>query len=212
MKKPVIYFISILLIFQGFSQKIETDIFGNLVYKSKYREYVAYLKEKAFDNLIFTDCNDNEIILNKKYIALEYPQIIKNEEEKIIFFKDLINKFKLHEGYEATYDADIFGHITITEKDNKKIEIRRDFFDSRRAIIDKRKTPKTIYRNFFGELEYKKNRLKANLDQNVFDNWIYKDSHNNKLEFSEKAWCSLKQKFGSDEKVFLFLIENFLLL
>jgi hypothetical protein len=40
--------------------------------------------------------------------------------------------------------------------------------------------------------------------------WVYEDSDGNRLEFGERMWNGMIRRFGDDERIFLFLIDQFL--
>ncbi len=89
------------------------DIFDNLVYESKSLDYKAYLEKNIFNDLIFSDNNDNKITFEKKYIEQQAHELSNNTESKLDFFRNIIHEHSHDKEYKATYSIDIFDKIKI---------------------------------------------------------------------------------------------------
>jgi len=186
-----ILFLSIVLFkFQCFSQIIENDIFGDFSHKSSDGLYNAFLKKDIFDNLSFTDSNKNEIVFKKKYLKLNYNKVTEDIHAKILFFKDLINVHRDNIEYKITYSINIHDKVVVEDNRGFKEEIGK---------------------NIFNGLEYKSNEKQASLKKDIFNYWVYEDSSGNKFQFSNRTWRNLKHTHYSNENVFTFLINSFLL-
>jgi len=113
---------------QIFAQHLEVDIFGNLQYEPREGSYKAYLKKDIFNNLIFSDNNDNELTYEKKYLDLKYKDVLRNKEAQADFFRYLIHKYRLESQYKAKFSVDIFDKIIIEDNRNNKVEFGKDIF------------------------------------------------------------------------------------
>lgn len=210
MKKILFFFFLVLTSLQLSAQRIEVDIFGNLSYESRRQNYRAYLKSDIFDNLIFTDNLDNEIIFKKKYLDLEYPKLKRRKEAKIDFFNYLMEQYDTERNYKATFSVDIFDKIIIEDNRNNRVESGQDIFGNPTYEEKRGADFISIRKNIFGELEYKSNRENALLKKDIFNKWIYTDSSGNKFEFGASTWNRLMDDFGSDEAIFRYLVEEYL--
>ena len=198
MRPYLIFLLFMVVSIQGFTQKIETDIFGDLKYVSTDGLYKAYLKKNIFDDLVFSDSNGNEVNLLKTYIRLEYGDLLKNAELKLDVFNDLIQEFCQEKNYRATYSVDILNKIVIKEKRNREVGTGAN---GSYGIIQ---------RDMLGVFEYKADNENATLRKDIFNNWEYKDSSGNVLTISNVTWNKLLNKFGTEENVFRHLIYEFL--
>lgn len=113
---------------QGLAQKIKTDIFDNLIYESKNRDYKASFKENIFNDLIFSDNNGNEVTFKNKYIEFEYEKLLQDKKAKLDLFISMIHAHSQDRNYIATYSVDIFDTIIIEDNRNRKVEIGKDIF------------------------------------------------------------------------------------
>lgn len=194
------------------AQHVEFDIFGNLQYESEDERYKAYLKKDIFDNLIFSDNNNNELRYNKKYLDLYYKDALKNKEDKISFFRSFISEYISEKGYKATFDVDIFDKVIIKDNLNNKVEIGTDIFGNQTYEEIRNGVKTTMKTDLSGNLEYKSAKEQAFLKKDIFNKWTYSDSSGNKFEFSNKTWNRLKYLYVSEEDILFFLINEFLYL
>lgn len=194
---------------QAMSQKIETDIFDNLEYESRNGSYEANLKKDIFDNIIFTDSNDNEITLKKEYLDLEYGAIWKSDR-RIDLFRDMIREHRHDRKYEAIYSVDIFKNIVIEDNRNRKVEIGEDIFGNTTYKEEVDGVKGDIRKGFNGKWEYDCRNEDAELEKDFHSNWVYSDSRGNEFKISKKTWEGLMKRFGSEEEVFIYLIHEFL--
>ena len=210
MKTTITYILFIVTVFQGFGQKIETDIFNDLKYESREGNYQASLKKNIFDDLIFSDNKNNTITLQKKYIELKYGKTLLDFTAKSDLFISFIHEFRHERDYQATYSVDILGKIIFEDNRHKKIEIGKDIFGHETYNEENNGRSSSITRNLSGTLEYRSGFEKATLQKDILDKWNYSDSCGNEFKISSVTWNKLKDKFGSEENIFSFLIEEFL--
>jgi lipid II isoglutaminyl synthase (glutamine-hydrolysing) len=210
MKRYLIFLLLIVESLQLYAQHIELDIFDNLQYESKERGYNAYLKKDIFDNLIFSDSNNNELTFKKKYLDLMCHDVLSNQEAKRNFFWKLIDEYSLEKKYQATYAVDIFDKVIFEDNKNSKIEIGKDIFGNQTYEEKRNDVTISIKRDLSGNLECASGKENASLKKDIFNKWSYDDSSGNKFEFSNETWNMLKNKYGKEEDVFLFLIDQFL--
>ena len=167
----------------------ETDIFGDLQFRSSDGRYTASLEEDIFDNLTFTDSRRNEIVFEEEYLAKEYPAVSGNEEARREFFRSILSRHRRDEGYRAKYSVDIFGAVTTEDNRGNRISFGRDLH---------------------GDLQYRSGGESASLGKTFGGGkWVYEDSGGNRFEFGERTWNEMIRRHGDDERIFQFLIENF---
>ena len=163
-----------------------------------------------FDNLIFSDSNNNELVFKEEYLNSEYPNTLTEKKFKIDFFKSIISRYSLEQGYEATFDTDIFEAVILENNRNNKIEIGRDIFGN--SIYEGKKNGMvfSMKRNRSGSLQYLSMKEQASLEKDVFGKWNYRDSSGNEFKFGSHAWEMLRKKYGTEEEIFIFLVGSFL--
>jgi hypothetical protein len=210
MKKYIIFLLLSVISLQIQAQEIKVDIFGNLQYVSRDHRYQAFLKKDIFDNLIFSDNQNNKLRFKKDYIELNYNRTVDDEEVKRNLFRQHIDRYFYENGYKATYDIDIFGTIIMEDNLNQRIETGTDIFGKPTYEENRNGVKITIRRDLSGNLEYRAGAEKAQLKKDIFHNWGYTDSSGNKFEFSQLAWEGLFDLYGSEEEILLSLVENFL--
>lgn len=212
MRKVLLVLLLVVAGMQVFAQKIETDVFDNLVYQSQDERYKAYLKQNIFDDLIFSDSNGNEVIFKKKYLDLEYGDLLNKPEEKLDLFTSLIHEHEFDRGYKAKYAVDIFDKLVIEDNRNGKVEIGEDIFGNETYEEEFNGEKRSVKRGLNGELKYDASNEDATLQKDIFDRWTYSDSLGNEFKFSRETWRGLKKRFGSEENIFHYLINEFLYL
>jgi len=210
MKRQIIFFVFFVVGIQVFAQKIETDIFDNLIYESSDRQYKANLKKNIFDDLVFSDNMDNEVTLKKKYLDLEYGERINASDTKSKLFMRLIHEHSQNKNYKVTYSVDIFDKVVIEDNRNRKVEIGKDIFDAGIYKEHNNGESLTIIRNLNGGLEYKSMNDVATLQKDMFNKWKYSDSYGNELTISIETWRRLKNRFQTEERIFQYFISEFL--
>ncbi|HSJ68139.1 MAG TPA: hypothetical protein VK921_10710 [Anditalea sp.] len=210
MKRCFILLLITFISLQTHAQGIRFDIFDNLEYESRNNEYKAYLKKDIFDNLLFSDNQANELTFMKKYLDLNYSNSIHEEENKIDFFRNLVDVYSFESGYKATYNVDIFDKVIIEDNMDSRVEIGRDIFGN--TTYDERinNVRTTIRRDLFGNLEFRSGREQANLKKDIFNRWRYTDNSGNDFRFSASSWDKLLHQYISEEDVLYFLVEKFL--
>lgn len=204
MKKYFILLLLTVISLQIHAQRIQFDIFGNLQYESKAQRYTAYLKKDIFDNLIFSDNNNNKLAFTKKYLDLNYKYILEDEEAKITFFRYVINRYISERGYKAKFDVDIFDKVIIEDSKNNRVEIGTDIFGNPTYEEKRNDVVTSIKRDLSGNLEYRSDKEQAFLKKDISNKWGYSDSSGNKFEFSGKTWDKLMHVYESDENIFFF--------
>lgn len=193
------------------AQDLKLDVFGNLNYESKEQRYEASLKKDVFDNLIFTDNNKNELTFTKKYLDLNYKYLQTDEEARVDFFRQVINRFISDRGYKAKFDVDILDNIIIEDNRNGKVEIGTDIFGNTTYEEKRSGVKASVKRDLSGNLEFRAGKAQAQLKKDIFNKWSYSDNSGTKLEFSPEAWNKMLRMYESDENVFLFLVNTFLI-
>lgn len=209
MRKYIACFLFVIASLHGQAQKFETDIFNDLKYESQNGIYHASLKKNIFDDLIFSDDKDNTITLKKKYLELKYGNSLE-DSVKLDLFKSLIYEVHHQAKYHETYSVDILGKIIIEDNMNRKVEIGRDIFGNQTYTEENNGQRSAVNKTLSGALEYKSNDGQATLQKDFFDNWVYKDSRGNEFKFSRDTWNGLKNRFGTDECILFYLVEEFL--
>lgn len=194
---------------QGFSQKIENDVFDDLKFESRDKQYTASLKQNIFNDLIFSDSRDNKITLENKYLHLEHQGVFENSEEKINLFRNLIHDYRHDEKYEQTYAVDILDKVVIQDNRNGKVEYGKDIFGNQTYSEKSNGIEKSMKRNFQGGLDYNENNKTATLQKDLYNRWKYVDSSGNEFVFGDRTWNSLKGKFKTEEDIFFSLIKTF---
>jgi len=207
------YFLIILLTIISLpthAQRIRFDIFDNLEYESRELGYKAFLKKDIFDNLLFIDNQSNELTFMKKYLEINYANSLEQEENKVNFFRNLIDTYSFESGYKATYNVDILENVIIEDNRNSRIEIGRDIFGNTTYEDRTNNIRTTIRRDLFGNLEFRSGRDQANLKKDIFNRWRYTDSSGNDFRFSTSSWDKLLHLYISEEDVLYFLVDKFL--
>ncbi|MBD8487977.1 hypothetical protein IFO69_04370 [Echinicola sp. CAU 1574] len=210
MNKYLLLFFLIGLCQTGLGQHIERDFFGELVYRSPRGGYEANLEKDIFKDLNFTDNQGNKVTFKRKYIEQEYGDMLDNEHDEKVFFISLVREFRREKNYEAVYSIDIFDQLIIEDNRNNKIKEGKDIFGNynREEIRNGRRI--YIQKEPDGGLRFENDHEKASLEDNIFGEWVYEDSNGNKLEFSKKTWKELKHKYGNNEAIFDFFLNEFL--
>lgn len=193
-----------------FSQKINTDVFGDLQYHSSRGNYKSSLEKNIFNDLIFSDNRGNKITLEYKYIKLKHPELLKNKGRKLNLFIDMIYTHRKDENYRATYSIDVLNEIVFEDNRNIKIEQGEDIFGNQFYKEHTNNVHSSIEKNLTGDWEYNSNTENATLKKDIFNVWKYNDSKGNKIEFNDTAWENLKKRFGKEIAIFQYLINNFL--
>lgn len=208
MKKIIIAFIFLLLVISGYTQNVTVDILKNLEYAEQ--DYTAHLKKDIFDNLIFTDSNDNKLTYEKKYLQKHYPNLLTSENNRIDFFRFLIREYYSTTGYKALFSIDIFDTEIVEDNCNNKMERGTDIFGNPtyKDQIDGQNSSPT--KDLLDTWEYTRGTQKATLKKDIFGKWCYKDSYNNKFELSSRTWKILLNRHGSEQNILIFLAHEFL--
>lgn len=210
MKNYLLLLLLIVLNHQVEAQRIEYDIFNNLEYESKEKDYSAYLKKDVFDNIIFSDSNGNELTFHEDYLEQEYENLVGDKEQEMDFFRYLIYRYRFESGYKASFDINISNEVIIEDNRNNRIEFGTDIFGYPTYEEKRNETEISIKRNVSGSLEYKSGKEQAFLKKDIFGKWNYSDSSGNEFEFGKPAWRMLKKTYVSEENILLFLLKNFL--
>jgi hypothetical protein len=213
MKKIIICLVLVLAALPLAAQRgsIDTDIFGDLQFRSSDLRYSASLKKDIFDNLSFTDSRRNKIVFDKKYLAEEYPAVLENESARRDFFRSIVSRHRGDEGYEARLSADIFGTVITEDNRGNRTEEKTDIFGNKSYEETRDGTKMSISRDMHGTLQYRHGNKSASLGTAFhMGKWVYEDNDGNRLEFGERTWNGMIRRFGDDERIFLFLIDQFL--
>ena len=200
----------ILCSFVTYGQRIQQDIFNDLVYKAD--QYNAKLKKNIFDDLTFTDSNHNTLKFNKAYLEKKMGPNYNELDVKSMFFQDLILDYMQISGYEATYGIDILGKLTIEDNRGKKITAKEDIFGILQVKNEGEQKSWDIKTNSSGDLTFKTGNQSATLTKNLSGSRVYTDSNNTKIEVPVLVWERLVKKNQTEYGAFIQLIEQFLLL
>lgn len=209
MKKIACFLILSLLAVSGYTQNIKVDIFGDLEYKEK--GYKAFLKKDIFGNLIFTDTNDNELTYEKKYLQKNNPILLESKNAKVDFFRFLIHQYGSDNGYKALFSVDIFDTEIIEDNRDNKIKRGTNIFGHPNYEERINGQRGFLRKDLSDTWQYKRGRKEASLQKDVFGNWCYTDSYENKFEISPQTWEILLYRHRSEENIFIFLLTEFLL-
>ncbi|MBC7555458.1 MAG: hypothetical protein H7195_00675 [Chryseobacterium sp.] len=192
------------------AQKIDKNLFGNYEYQSKNKNFSADLKKDIFDNIIYTDNNNNEIIFEKKYVSKFIPGLFKNEGYSIQFFRTQIRTFANDNNYKQKFEIDILGKEIISDNRNNTSEAKTDIFGNYQYVDRYNNESTSISQDLHGNWNFKRGNQTASLEKNFNSTYTYKDSVNNILEINSAAFQKLKNKLGGEKEVFFFLIYHFL--
>ncbi|WP_158963627.1 hypothetical protein [Myroides fluvii] len=192
-----------------YGQRIQQDIFDDLVYKSDH--YNAKLKKNIFDDLTFTDSNQNTLKFNKAYLEKKMGLNYNEVDMKSMFFQDLIFDYMQINNYEATYAVDLFGTITIEDNQGKKLVLKENGFGNFQVSKEWDKKRWNIQTTSAGDLEYLGNQQTATLIKNKEGHRIYTDSYKTKIVIEQLIWERLLKKHGSEYHVFIKFLEDYLL-
>lgn len=193
----------------SYGQRIQQDIFNDLVYKSD--QYEAKLKKNIFDDLTFSDSNNNKITFNKAYLEKKMGPNYNEVEVKSMFFQDLVQDYMQISGYEAAYKVDILDTMTMTDNQGKKQTAKEDIFGLMQIKSESPNKIANIQTDFSGDLVYKaSNNQSASLKKDSWGNRTYTDSNKTKIEMPEAVWQRLSKRYQSENHAFIFLIEQFL--
>ncbi len=209
MKKHLLLFFLLLANLQLFAQHVTFDIFDDLKHESRDRKYTAYLKKNIFDDLTFSDSNNNKVVFNKKYLDLQYRKSGISKESKIILFKDLISEYRVNGNNEVKYAVDIFDKIII-ETNGNKVERGMDIFGNSTYEESVNGEKYSIKKDLSGSWNFDSPKARASLKKDIFSKWNYNDSSGSSIQFNEKSWRILLSRYGSEEYILLFLINSFL--
>ncbi len=209
MKKCFLYIAALLLAFPLSAQRgnVETDIFGDLQYNSG--GYTASLKKNIFDDLTFSDNRNNNLVFEKKYLQQEDPKVLSDVGARTDFFRYLIRRYRSENGYTAKYSVDIFGTTIVEDNRGNKVERGTDIFGNPTYKEKSGGVEVSVKRSIDGALEYRSGGESASLGKDIFGKWIYKDSSGNRFEFGGRAWDMMIRRFGNDENVLWFLMDEF---
>jgi len=200
----------ILCSFVTYGQRIQQDIFNDLVYKTDH--YHAKLKKNIFDDLTFTDSNTNTLKFNKAYLEKKMGPNYNELDVKSMFFQDLILDYMQISGYEATYGIDILGKLTIEDNRGKKLTAKEDIFGILQVKNEGEQKSWDIKTNSSGDLTFKAGNQSATLTKNLTGSRVYTDSNNTKIEVPVVVWERLVKKSQTEYGAFIQFIEQFLLL
>lgn len=210
MKKLIIILALVLSSSMLFAQRgtVDTDIFGNLQFKSMNGQYEANLEKNIFDDLIFTDSRKNRLEFEKKYLDKMELGIRGDKDAQVRMLKKLVRENKRNSDYRATFKVDIFDKIIIEDNKGYKLEEGKDIFGHINIEEQVNGSKSEFKRNLHGDLEYTRERNSASLKKDIFDKWIYKDSYGNEIQFGKETWNRVLKQYGSDEAFFWKLIDQ----
>ena len=210
MKRYLLLLTAFLLQQLAFGQLIERNFFGDLEYHSRNGEYKATLEKNVFNDLVFSDNMHNKITFEEKYLHWEYGDLLKNEREEHMFLMDLVRQYRRESHYKATYEIDIFNNLVIEYNRSYKLEVGEDIFGNitHEESINGHRI--AITREKDGGLIYESNSQKASLQKDIFDRWIYEDSRENKLVFTNTSWANMERKYGNHERIFQHFMDELL--
>lgn len=210
MKKLIIILALVLSSSLLFAQRgtVDTDIFGNLQFKSIDGQYKASLEKNIFDDLVFTDSRKNKLHYEKKYLDKMEPGLRGDKEAQARMLRRLVRENNRHSGYTATFKIDIFDKMIIEDNKGYKLEESKDIFGNTNIQEQVGGTKSVFKRNMRGGLEYKEGEKTASLGQDIFDRWLYKDSFGNEIQFGKETWKRVLEQYGTDEKFFWELLDR----
>lgn len=189
----------IVAVFSYSQEGIEMDIFGDLKYSSPSGDYTAALKKNIFDDLTFSDNNNNKVVYEKKYLDYKYNGQVKQYDDKLFFFLMLIHRFKVEKNYEAKYTIDIFGKVDITES--------RTIYGS---SDNQHEAQLSVHRTFDGIYVYEYANKRATLTKDSFGNRYYSDNMGNSVKIDYNTFPVLVSKHGNAENVLRFFVNTFM--
>ncbi|WP_410880137.1 hypothetical protein [Myroides sp. DW712] len=208
-RKTILAMVFILCTSMSYGQRIQQDVFNNLVYQSDH--YQAKLKKNIFDDLTFSDSNNNIITFNKAYLEKKMGVNYNEADTKSMFFQDLVLDYMQIRGYEASYKVDIFGTLTLTDNQGKTLTAKEDIFGHRQIKHEHGKKSFDIQTTSTGELSYKATNQSATLAKDSDGTRTYTDSNDTKIVMTKSLWERLIKKHQTESNLFIFLIEQFLL-
>ena len=209
-EKIIVFSVLILSSFIGYGQRIQQDIFDDLIFKDT--KYEAKLHLDIFDSYIFTDSNANKIEFNQTYLENRIGDRYTEYNVMSLFFQDLILDYRHISGYEATYTVDIFGELSIVDNQGKAVKVKKDIFGNLQVETTHKAIQSNMSQNLAGDLVYRKGKETAELKQNLNQNRIYTDSNKTRIEFPSSVWEQMLRRHQTEFGVFSFLIHEFLLI
>lgn len=209
MRKLISYCIALLLCAPVFAQQVETDIFNDLKYNSERSDYSATFKKNIFDDLVFSDNKGNIAEYKKDYLLQTFPQVLRNAEAKANMFRQLIHDNRRDANYHVTYSIDIFGKVKIEDNRGNKSASETDIFGNEQYNETVNGRNMSIRKELDGRIVYKSDDRRAEIKKDIFDGWIYSDSKGNEMKISNRSWSALLERYGSDTKALLFIVEEF---
>lgn len=206
---------------RGMTASLSTDIFHNKVYKDNRNNEISYSKE-VWNDVFPIYKGDEYAILNWLVRSLRTTNNNKEKYKRDIFgylqyendnglkaslSKDIFDNkvYKDSKGNEAKYSKEYWPEI-YADFDNNEVQV---FFWMMDQYQDKSKFQEEYSINIFDNQEYKNSLgATASMSKDVFENRVYKDSFGNKIEYTPKVWQRMVQKYGSENKCFMFLVSR----
>lgn len=172
--------------YENIYKYISTDIFGNLEYSNHYG-FKATLIKNIFDDITYSDSNNNEV----KYSKEQWAELINDfRGDREYCFAWHIRRYKGSQNEKSEHTVNIFGD---------------------KIYKDNAGNSETYKKNIFGDLVYENsNDQKAKLRKNVFDEMEYSDSKGTIRKYKMNEWENLIYKYGTEDAIFRILIRKYL--
>ncbi|MGX1753105.1 hypothetical protein [Sphingobacterium sp. NPDC055346] len=188
--------------------KISNNFFGHLEFNSLDGMYKATLEKNIFNGLEFYDNSSNRITFDEKYLAKHFPGIMRDNEGKTNFLRNLVRKYSRDKNYRLSHVIDMFGKEKVEDNRGYSSERGTDIFGHEYHEESGKFGTASIKRNLQGVLEYDRNDFSASLGKDFHRQWVYEDSQKNRIEFNPSSWEKMIKRFKSDKEIMFFLIEQ----
>ena len=220
MKRLWLSFICFSLIGACYAQNginIETDIFGSITATTKGVK--SKLEKNIFDDLVFTDSNNNQITYKEDFIkkVLQVSPSNKNLQRDI--FYRLVLYLRDKQNFREVYEVDFFDRVKISNSQGDNITIDLDMVTNQdRSFWRKKYATQTaeaplhgqIRQDALGNLTYRYHNSWAKLSKDTQDGWEYEDSNKNRVHYNSRARKQLTSVHQGEQNFFTELIVLFL--
>ncbi len=179
------------------------------------------LEKNIFNDLIFSDSNNNKITYKSDFIKKVLKISANDTEFKQSLFSSLTYFLNDKKNYQETFDVNIFDQVIISSNTGDKIQIDLDMvsdedrflWTNKYKIINNQSvdTPKfNIKRDAFGNLSFKDYNTWARIVINNYGEAEYQDSYKNTVRFNSRAWKKAVRNAGGDDVFFEYLLELYI--
>lgn len=148
-----------------YAQQFKRDFFNHLTYESARENFKAKLEKDIFNDLIYTDNNNNKVSYNNKYLSRTNSKVLSDGKQQEYFFEKLIKQYRNVKNRKEEFSIDMFENwIFESNLNNYKAEFKKDIFDAR-IFSDNRNNQISYDQKYIAKL--KDNPFKSSIEQNL---------------------------------------------